>query len=189
MTSILPFDELNNFIDRLKARFPDGKLPPQEEAKEEEEDIIDEMLDLFLLAYAMGNNVTNANLSSEWTPSLDEAMSVVDERISGKTWRERTEDYFANGGSVDDLIRIAETETHRDANESALKTAKKAGAKTKTWITMADEKVRDTHQYLELMTVDIDEDFYTYDGDHASAPGMFELAQNNVNCRCELLFS
>ena len=35
MTSILPFDELNNFIDRLKARFPDGKLPPQEEAKEE----------------------------------------------------------------------------------------------------------------------------------------------------------
>ena len=54
---------------------------------------------------------------------------------------------------------------------------------------MADEKVRDTHQYLELMTVDIDEDFYTYDGDHASAPGMFELAQNNVNCRCELLFS
>jgi hypothetical protein len=116
-------------------------------------------------------------------------MSVVDERISGKTWRERVEEYFANGGSVDDLIRIAETETHRDANESALNTARRAGAKTKTWVTMADEKVRDTHQYLELMTVDIDEDFYTYDGDHASAPGMFELAQNNVNCRCELLFS
>lgn len=189
MASILPFDELNNFIDRLKARFPDGKLPPQNETKEEEEDIIDEMLDLFLLAYAMGNNVTNANLSSEWTPSLDEAMKVVDERISGKTWRERTEDYFANGGSVDDLIRIAETETHRDANESALNTAKRAGAKTKTWITMADEKVRDTHQYLELMTVGIDEDFYTYDEDHAPAPGMFLLPQNNVNCRCELIFS
>ena len=191
MTSILPFDELNNFVDRLKARFPDGKLPPQEEvkAKEEEEDIIDEMLDLFLLAYAMGNNVTNANLSSEWTPDLDEAMSVVDERISGKTWKERVEDYFANGGSVDDLIRIAETETHRDANESALNTARRAGAKTKTWITMADEKVRDTHQYLEGMTVGIDDDFYTYDGDHASAPGLFELANNNCNCRCELIFS
>ena len=189
MASILPFDELNNFTLKLRGMFPEGKLPPREEAKEEEEDIIDEMLDLFLLAYAMGNNVTNANLSSEWTPSLDEAMEVVDERISGKTWRERVEDYFANGGSVDDLIRIAETETHRDANESALNTAKRAGAKTKTWITMADEKVRDTHQYLELMTVGIDEDFYTYDEDHAPAPGMFLLPNNNVNCRCELIFS
>lgn len=53
----------------------------------------------------------------------------------------------------------------------------------------ADEKVRDTHQYLEGMTVGIDEDFWTYDNDHASAPGMFEFAENNVNCRCELLFS
>ena len=59
MASILPFDELNSFIERLKARFPDGKLPPQTEAKEEEEDIIDEMLDLFLLAYAQGNSITS----------------------------------------------------------------------------------------------------------------------------------
>ena len=90
---------------------------------------------------------------------------------------------------MDDLIRIAETETHRDANTAALETAKKAGAKNKTWITMMDEKVRDTHQYLEGMTVGIDEEFWTYDNDHASAPGMFEFAENNVNCRCELLFS
>ena len=99
------------------------------------------------------------------------------------------EDYFASNGSVDDLIRIAETEVHRDANESALATAKKAGATRKTWVTMMDEKVRDTHQYLEMMTVGINEDFYTYDGDHASAPGLFDLAENNVNCRCELVFS
>ena len=189
MASILPFDELNNFIDRLKARFPDGKLPPQNEAKEEEEDIIDEMLDLFLLAYAMGNNVTNANLSSEWTPSLDEAMEVVDERISGKTWKERVEDYFASGGSVDDLIRIAETETHRDANESALKTAKKAGATRKTWATMLDDRVRETHDYLEGVTVGIDDEFITFDGDRAVAPGMFALPENNIRCRCELVFS
>jgi hypothetical protein len=54
---------------------------------------------------------------------------------------------------------------------------------------MMDEKVRDTHQYLEGMTVGIEEDFWTYDNDHASAPGLFEFAENNVNCRCELLFS
>ena len=90
---------------------------------------------------------------------------------------------------MDDLIRIVETEVHRDANEAALSTAKRAGATKKTWITMMDEKVRDTHQYLEMMSVGINEDFYTYDGDHAPAPGLFSLPENNINCRCELVFS
>ena len=184
MTSILPFDELNRFEATLRERFADGKL-----VKEDEEDIIDEMLDLFLLAYAKGNSVTNANLSSDWMPTVDDVMKVVDERVAGKTWRERVEEYFSSGGSADDLVRIAETETHRDANTAALDTAKKAGAKTKTWVTMADERVRDSHQYLEGMTVGIDEDFYTYDGDHAPAPGLFELPENSINCRCELIFS
>ena len=147
------------------------------------------MLDLFLLAYAKGNAVTNANLSCDWMPTVDDVMKVVDERVAGKTWRERVEEYFSSGGSVDDLVRIAETETHRDANTAALDTAKYAGAKSKTWVTMADERVRDSHQYLEGMTVGIDEDFYTYDGDHAPAPGLFELPENSINCRCELIFS
>lgn len=191
MASILPFDELNSLTYALKARFPSGKLVNADGniAKEEEEDIIDEMLDLFLLAYATGNEVTNASLSSDWTPTLDDVMDTVDKKVAGKTWRERVEDYFANGGSVDDLVRIVETETHRDANTAALDTAKKAGATSKTWVTMLDDRVRETHDYLEGMTVSIDDDFYTYDGDHASAPGLFELAENNVNCRCELIFS
>ena len=191
MASILPFDELNSLEDRLKAMFPDGKLVNADGnfVKSDLYDVIDMMLDLFLLAYAQGNSVTNANLASDWTPTVDDAMRVVDERVAGKTWRERVEDYFANGGSVDDLVRIAETETHRDANTAALDTAKKSGAKNKTWVTMMDDRVRETHDYLEGMTVSIDDDFYTYDGDHASAPGLFELAENNVNCRCELMFS
>ena len=187
MTSILPFDELNAFIERLRTRYADGQLPQGNKA--EEEDIIDELLDLFLLAYAMGNSVTNENLSSDWMPPVDEVMEAVDAKVAGKTWRERVEDYFANGGTGEDLARIADTEMHRIANTAALDTAKKAGATSKTWVTMLDDRVRETHDYLEGMTVGIDEDFYTYDGDHASAPGLFELAENNVNCRCELLFS
>lgn len=185
MASILPLDELNRFEANLRQRFPDGKLVFDDDF----EDIIDLMLDLFLLAYAQGNSVTNNNLSSNYAPTLDEVMETVDAKVAGKTWRERTEEYFANGGSVDDIVRIAETETHRDANTAALDAAKRAGATSKTWVTMMDERVRDTHSYLERMTVGIDEDFYTYDGDHASAPGLFELAENNINCRCELLFS
>ena len=187
MASILPFDELNRFDSEIRERF--GKESLQKRDKREEEDIIDELLDLFLLAYAMGNSVTNDNLSSDYTPAMDDVMKVVDAKVAGKTWRERVKEYFANGGTGEDIARIADTEMHRIANTAALDTAKYAGAKSKTWVTMLDDRGRDTHDYLEGEPVGIDDDFYTYDGDHASAPGLFELAENNVNCRCELLFS
>lgn len=185
MRSILPFDEVNKFAAKLRERYPNGKLV----LSDDYEDIIDEILDLFLLAYAMGNEVTNASLSSDWIASLDDVMQTVDKKVAGKTWRERAEEYFRNGGSVDDIVRIAETETHRDANEAALRTAKEGGATNKTWVTMMDDKVRDTHFPLEGVTVPIDADFYAWDGDHAPAPGLFSLPENNVNCRCELVFN
>lgn len=186
MASILPMDELNRVDGEIRQRFGDAQLADRQE---EEEDIIDELLDLFLLAYAMGNSVTNENLSSNYAPSVGDVMKVVDAKVVGKTWRERVEDYFANGGTGEDLVRIADTEMHRISNTAALDAAKYAGARNKTWVTMLDDRVRETHDYLEGQTVGIDEDFYTYDGDHAAAPGLFELAENNVNCRCELLFS
>jgi hypothetical protein len=179
-------DELNRLDEEIRQRFGDAQLTDR---REEEEDIIDELLDLFLLAYAMGNSVTNDNLSSNYSPSVDDVMEVVDAKVAGKTWRERVEDYFANGGTGADITRIADTEMHRIANTAALDTAKRAKAKNKTWVTMLDDRVRDTHDYLEGVTVGIDDDFITYDGDRASAPGLFSLASNNVNCRCELLFS
>ena len=186
MSSILPFDELNIVSDDIRAKIAktDGKL-----VKADEEDIIDELLDLFLLAYATGNGVTNDNLSSFWKPTVDEVMDTVDAKVAGKTWEERVREYAENGGTADDIVRIAETETHRIANEAALNTAKKAGATSKTWATMLDDRVRETHDYLEGITVGINDEFITFDGDSALAPGMFSLAENNVNCRCELIFS
>jgi hypothetical protein len=178
-------DELNRVDEEIRQLFGDA---PIEDRKGEEEDIIDELLDLFLLAYAMGNSVTNDNLASNYEPSVDDVMRVVDEKVAGKTWRERVEDYFANGGTGADLARIADTEMHRIANTAALDTARQSGATSKTWVTMLDDRVRDTHDYLEGVTVGIDDDFITFDGDRASAPGLFSLASNNVNCRCELLF-
>lgn len=183
-TSVLPFDELNKFADQIRNRYGKEKLKA-----EDAEDIIDELLDLFLLAYALGNEVTNENLSYNYQPTVDEALEVVDAKVAGKTWRERTEDYFANGGNVDDIVRIVETETHRIANTSALNTARKAGATKKTWVTMLDDRVRTDHDYLEGSTVGIDEDFYTWQGYHAPAPGLFGVAEEDVNCRCELIFS
>lgn len=186
MSSILPMDELNRLDEAFREQFGDGELPKDKAIMKAVEDLLE---DFFLYAFAMANEVTNENLSSDYQPSIDDVMKVVDAEVAGKTWRERVEDYFSNGGTGADISRIADTETHRIANAAAFNTAKRAGATTKTWVTMADERVRDTHVYLELETVGIDEDFYTFDGDHASAPGLFALPENNINCRCELLFS
>ena len=186
MASVMPFDELNDFKTfTLPSYFDESG---EVKSRQAEEDIIDELLDLFLLAYARGNSVTNESITGDWIPTFEDAIKVVDAEVAGKTWRQRVEEYFASTVTEDDIARIAETETHRIANTSALETAKRAGATLKVWATMLDDKVRETHDYLEGQTVGIDEDFYTYDGDHASAPGLFSLPENNVNCRCELIF-
>lgn len=187
MRSVLPFDELNRFVTvTLPTHFDaNGRI----KSKKDEEDIIDELLDLFLLAYAMGNEVTNASLSSDWTPTLDEVMKTVDKEVAGKTWRERVEDYFANGGSVGDIARIAETETHRDANEAAYRTAINGGATMKTWECMMLPTSRDSHIWLNGTTVPIDAYFYADDGSRAQFPGEFGVPEQDCNCLCQLSFS
>lgn len=186
MASILPLDELNRLDEEIRNRFGDEPLP---KSKADEEDIIDELLDLFLLAYAVANDLTNLNLNGEWKPSVDEVMGVVDAEVAGETWRDRVHTWFASGGTGADISRIADTEMHRIANTAALETARRGGATKKTWATMLDDRVRETHDYLEGVTVGIDDEFITYDGDRAQFPGGFETAENNINCRCELLFS
>ena len=73
MATILPFDELNRLELRLRERFPDGKLAKREDY----EDIIDEMLDLFLLAYAMGNSVTNEGVPDLHGPACRAQQDAV----------------------------------------------------------------------------------------------------------------
>jgi len=183
MASVLPFDELNRFVDSARERYGVEKLP-----KEDKEDIIDELLDLFLLAYANGNEVTNARLSSDYTPTLDDVAETVDEEVAGKTWRERVEEYCDNGGTVEDIVRIAETETHRIANAAAFDTARKAGATSKTWHCMMLPTSRDTHIYLNGVTAPIDGEFYSFKGGSTQFPGQWGIAEEDVNCLCWLTF-
>lgn len=96
---------------------------------------------------------------------------------------------------VNDLSRLAETEAHRVLNEAILDSALEYAKNnpnttvTKTWVTMLDDRVRETHDYLEGVTVPVDSRFYTFDGDSAMAPGGFSKPQNSINCRCILRIS
>ena len=182
---LMPFDELNRFAAALPAHFENGRIKTRSDL----EDILDLMLDIFLLSYANGVASTNASLSSNYAPSVDDVMKTVDKRVVGKTWRERMEDIFNNGGTVDDVVRIVETESHRDSNAGAYETARAVGATTKTWHTMEDDRVRDTHYWLEGVSAPIDGEFYNYKGESTMFPGEWGIAEEDCNCRCWVTYS
>lgn len=120
-------------------------------------------------------------------PTYDEMRDSVYRKVAGKDFAERLRNYIPEC-NIEDIMRVADTDMHRVYNEGASNTAVLGGATTKTYHTMLDDRVRDTHQYLEGTTIPINAEFYTYDGDHAFYPGGFELAENNVNCRCYLTY-
>ena len=186
------FDELDQFLVGFRTR---NLARSEEISPEEEEDIIDELLDLFLLAYMDGSQDAANELLIDVEPSIDDAMETIEKPIGGRTFRDRVRNYLngdmgdTTGTPAEAIARVAETESVRIYNESGLKTAKKGGAKLKTWNTVGDNRVRDQHELLNGVTSPIDGYFYTYTGDRAMHPGGFETAENNVNCRCWLTFS
>ena len=79
--TILPIDEINALEDRLKPHFTDedGK-PGSIKSRQDAEDIIDELLDLFLLSYAMGVDSIGVE-----PPPLETVNDTLYKRIDGKT--------------------------------------------------------------------------------------------------------
>ena len=185
------FDELDQFLDGFRTR---NLARSEEISHEEEEDIIDELLDLYLLAWYEGSQDAARELLIEVEPSIEDAREAIDRPIEGKTFRDRVREYLngemgqTTGTPAEAIARVAETDSVRLYNEAGLKTAVKGGATKKTWHTMLDNRVRDGHRFLEGQTVPIDAYFYTED-DKALAPGQFSRADLNCGCRCQLTFS
>ena len=136
------------------------------------------------MAYVFGTNDVSKSLDEEIKPDTDKMKESVYKKIAGQTWEERIRDAITK----EDIERIFVTESHRCFSDGQWDSAD-GRATHKTWVTRGDEKVRDTHWYIDNLTVKIDEYFYTLDGDRALRPYGFELASNNINCRCYLKYS
>ena len=114
---------------------------------------------------------------------LDDKAVNLD--IDGETFRDRVQTQF-DDGSVDGVLRIIDTEAHRDYNTGVYEAAKESGVEglRKRWNTRLDDKVRDEHAYMEGMTVGLDDAFYTFSGESALYPGGFGVPDLDINCRC-----
>lgn len=218
MDRLPPFDELEAFRSELEQDF---QLPP-EERKRRKKDRIDEILEMLIMAYMFGNESANTMLfgpdvvdtidpeqpNRPVRIDVDDMNKSVFKDIAGKDWEQRVSEYYdSDSGTVDDVIRVVDTDMNRIYNDSVLDVGEKAnagriewtnedvpapdpnGKVMKTWVTMADDRVRDTHQYLEGMSVPVNSRFFTYDNDSARYPGDFADPQNNCGCRCRISLS
>lgn len=174
MLMLLRIDELNSLKTDIERNLGN---------KSKLTDLMDDWL---MLAYADGKTDVEDQLHGETNAAIERITDVVGAVVGGKTVFERIEDDL---DSIEDLYMLFENERQRVYNTAAHDTAENLGAKFKTWRTMEDERVRDTHFYLEGVTKSMNEPFYTYTGDSAMYPQNFTDAQNNINCRCYLTYT
>jgi len=174
------FDEIDAFKESLQS----PSQPISEGKREKSRDYIDEVLDLLIMAYVLGTEDASVQLDEEVSPDMDEMKEAIELKIDGKGFRERIKEHL-DTGDIGLIGTVADTDAIRVYNTAVLNTGLKLGASTKTWRTMEDEKVRDSHVILDGQTIPIDAYFYTM-GDKALQPGGFETAEENCNCRCIL---
>ena len=211
MRTLLPIDELNRIKEMLVVSQYETDGKPKYNLDKDR--FIDAVYEMLVMAFVYGTESANADLKTAYKFSREEQRTEIDKIIAGKTWRERVAEYLDNGGSVDEIMRVAETESHRVVNDGIIAVGNKAeqsetlepvdlkgiskqNAQTtplkgifKTWHTMLDDKVRDEHVELEGQKIPLKSKFSTWDGFLTDRPGMFGVPELDINCRCFLTLS
>lgn len=176
MSNVFRWDELE-IIRREAETLFNGFEKPTREQVERFRDYLEFVL---CLVYAYGWH--DAEETVGIVPFTDgKDTETVNLEIEGETFRERvTEDK-----SYEEILRIIDTEAHRDYNTGVYEAAKESGVPVmKRWDTMLDDKVRETHRYLEGIEVGIDDLFYSESGASALYPGGFGDPMEDCGCRC-----
>lgn len=184
------FDELNTVVTGSITESLD-----ETDIDKKKKKIADDIESELYLAYIFG--VSDASEQLGATPNatnFEKIYNVINMKIDGKTFRDRIYQHI-DDAQYGMIKTVAETEYHRVFNTAAIVTAGAIkrllgndGVIVKMWETYGDDRVRETHEFIDGVKVGLDEYFYTFDGDRALFPGDFEDASNNVNCRCVLKF-
>lgn len=116
---------------------------------------------------------------------LEERAIQFAEEVTKSTQnhRENLDGYWT---SAQRAVEIAKNESGLVNNDFEYQRAKRLGKKLKTWHTMGDNRVRETHWPMDGVTIGIDEFFdvggydmlYPMDGEHGAPP------EEIINCRC-----
>lgn len=189
---LLAIDEINRLSTEM---FDKARTLSDKDRATFLNDTIEELL---IAQYVFGRDIVCEmlgidSISLQDLTNLSTALNIT---YDGKTFRDRVDEYALNG-DYESLQRVIDTETHRMFGQGQVDLVSEVFALfpsdtttndrkniTKTWVTMLDDKVRDTHLYLEGETIPFNDRFFSFDGDSAMFPGGFNKVQNNANCRC-----
>lgn len=183
---LLAFDEINALtaVSYVQAT---GSL------RERIDKITDDVLALLIKAYKHGAEDIAIMLAFEYDIDTNAMYDAIYQKIEGETFEDRilTHVSYHDEAGLQTLVASEYHRVYMQAMTDGARAFVKDGSLgvLKKWITMNDNKVRDTHHYLHGQEVPLEDEFYTFDNDHASSPGHFTRAENNVNCRCWLEWS
>lgn len=179
---MLDFDELNSLVSE------------KYEEAETQDDLVDEALDILINIYLMGAEAVEDMLDYQLDmgKSISDMQNTIYLPIEGKTFEDRIREY-AEVGDLPAIQKVMATEGHRiynaSSNNMAEAIANDSGRNVgKKWVTMKDDRVRDTHDYLDGMVVPLNEKFYTYNNNATYYPGQFGIAEEDINCRCAISY-
>ena len=180
MSNVFHWDELEIIRKDAELLFKRAEKP----SKKEVEQFCDYLEFVLCLVYAYGWHDAEEIVGIvPFKDGLDD--TTVNLEIENKTFRDR----ITPDKSYEEVLRVIDSESHRDYNTGVYDAAKESGKENlkKKWVTMNDDLVRDTHDYLEGMEVGLDDLFYTYTGASALFPGGFGVPEEDINCRCAIV--
>lgn len=176
----LPFDELNILKQRLLEA---QKSPDTSEKRAVVDKLLDDVEEMLVMDYFYGVLDVSKGIGRSLDPDVMEARAVINERFDGKDYRDRLREYMQSGTAYD-IERVIDTDAHRVYNAAVYTSAKRAGATKKTWHCLMLPTSRDTHIYMDGLTVGIDDEFYNYKGESTLYPGQWGIAEEDINCYC-----
>lgn len=137
------------------------------------------------VGFLQRNRDNQARLTRQLKENL--AQSLIQGEAYGKAAKRIKERMDVGATNV---VRIAQTEMHRTRNSAKLD-AMEEGAELgisikKMWLASADGATRESHQELDGVTINLDEDFEGEEGSGPS-PGNLGSASEDINCRCTMV--
>lgn len=177
MSNVFEWDELEIIRKDAEILFKGKEKPSQKNV----DDFCDYLEFVLCLVYAYGWKDAEEIVGIvPFKDGLDDRS--VNREVAGETFRDR----ITPDKTYEEVLKVIDTESHRDYNTGVYEAAKESGKKNlnKKWNIVKDGKARDQHEYLDGVVVGLDDRFYTYTGESALYPGGFGTPELDINCRC-----
>ncbi len=178
----LRFDEIHALVREISVNsVEEYEALPVEERQKRKERFWDCLLAWYIDGFAAGLIFIDRDLG------LPDPYQFLD--ITYPNGETVSDIYDKDITNPDKFLRMVEAESNRVWNTGMVNAGEGVSGLYKTWETMEDDRVRDTHWFLQSKKIPFEEEFISISGDSALAPGMFETAEENCNCRCFLTLS